>query len=119
MQLIDGTIIVSATDLVGYLACDHLASLELGRLEGRWERPHHREDPELLLLQERGDEHEKRYLERHRAAGRTIHEIANRDPRSPAELRAAAPSRGPRAAPPPGARRRAREALPGAPPGGR
>ena len=89
MQLIDGTIIVSATDLVGYLACDHLATLELGRLEGRWERPHHREDPELLLLQERGDEHEKRYLERHRAAGRTIHEIVNRDPKSPAELQAA------------------------------
>ncbi|MFI5226982.1 MAG: TM0106 family RecB-like putative nuclease [Candidatus Limnocylindrales bacterium] len=28
-------------------------------------------------------------MERHRAGGRTIHEIANRDPRSPAELRAA------------------------------
>ncbi len=35
----DGTIIVSATDLVGYLACDHLSSLELGRIEGRWEKP--------------------------------------------------------------------------------
>ena len=34
MQLIDGTIVVSATDLVGYLACDHLATLELGRMPG-------------------------------------------------------------------------------------
>ena len=89
MQLIDGTIIVSATDLVGYLACDHLASLELGRMQGRWEKPHHREDPELMLLQERGDLHEKAYLERHRAAGRTVYEIENRHPRTPDELRAA------------------------------
>ncbi len=34
-----GTLIVSATDLVGYLACDHLATLELGRVEGRWDKP--------------------------------------------------------------------------------
>jgi predicted RecB family nuclease len=89
VQLIDGTIIVSATDLVGYLACDHLASLELGRMQGRWEKPHHREDPELMLLQERGDLHEKAYLERLRAAGLSVHEIETRAARSPAELRAA------------------------------
>ena len=35
----DGTLIVSATDLVGYLACDHLATLELGRVQGLWEKP--------------------------------------------------------------------------------
>ncbi len=52
MQLAaDGTLIVSATDLVGYLACDHLATLELGRVQGRWEqadppgRPDDRADP--------------------------------------------------------------------------
>ncbi|MHB8459490.1 MAG: TM0106 family RecB-like putative nuclease [Candidatus Limnocylindrales bacterium] len=89
MQLIDGTIIVSATDLVGYLACDHLARLELGRIEGHWEKPPHRTDPELELLQERGDAHEHEYLERLRSAGRSIHEIENRHPTSPAELRAA------------------------------
>ncbi len=89
MQLIDGTIIVSASDLVGYLACDHLASLELGRIQGRWEKPHHRTDPELDLLREKGDAHEKAYLERHRAAGRTIYEVVNRDAHTPAELRAA------------------------------
>ena len=89
MQLIDGTVIVSATDLVGYLACDHLAMLELGRIEGRWARPPHRTDPELELLQERGDAHEHAYLERLRAAGRSIHEIEQRHPTSPAELRAA------------------------------
>ena len=89
MQLVDGIVIVSATDLVGYLACDHLATLELGRIEGLWERPPHRKDPELELLQQHGDEHEKAYLERHRSAGRSIHEIAKDDLRTPDQLRAA------------------------------
>lgn len=89
MQLIDGTIIVSASDLVGYLACDHLASLELGRMQGRWDKPHHRQDPELDLLREKGDTHEKAYLERLRAAGLSIYEVVNRDAHTPAELRAA------------------------------
>jgi uncharacterized protein len=89
VQLVDGIVIVSATDLVGYLACDHLATLELGRIEGLWERPPHRKDPELELLQQHGDEHEKAYLERHRSAGRSIHEIAKDDLRTPDQLRAA------------------------------
>ena len=89
MQLVDGIVIVSATDLVGYLACDHLATLELGRIQGLWERPPHRKDPELELLQLHGDEHEKAYLEGHRAAGRSIHEIAKDELRTPDQLRAA------------------------------
>ena len=64
----DGTIVVSATDLVGYLACDHLATLELERIAGLREKPE-RYDPELELLQERGDRHEHDHLERLRAAG--------------------------------------------------
>src|SRR4249919_2935592 len=85
----DGTIVVSATDLVGYLACDHLATLELERIAGLREKPE-RYDPELELLQERGDRHE--HLERLRAAGRTIVEIPEdlRSARTPDELRAAA-----------------------------
>ena len=53
MQLAaDGTLIVSATDLVGYLACDHLATLELGRVQGRWDKPVRRDDPTIALIQE-------------------------------------------------------------------
>ncbi len=88
MQLIEGTLIVSATDLVGYLNCDHLATLELGRAEGRWERPV-RFDPEIELMQERGAAHEQAYLERLRAAGRSIHEIQVAELRTPNQLRAA------------------------------
>ena len=84
----DGTIVVSASDLVGFLACDHLATLELGRIAGQWEKPF-REDPELELMQERGYAHEAAYLERLRAAGRSIHEIATGDLRTPEQLRTA------------------------------
>jgi predicted RecB family nuclease len=89
VQLHGDTIVVSATDLVGYLACDHLATMELGRARGLWERPPQREDPELVLLQERGQEHEVAYLERLRATGKSIHAIALRQPRTLDELRAA------------------------------
>ncbi len=87
----DGTVVVSATDLVGFLACDHLATLELERIAGLREKPE-RYDPELELLQERGDRHEHDHLERLRAAGRTIVEIPPelRSARTPDELRAAA-----------------------------
>jgi predicted RecB family nuclease len=84
----DGSIIVSATDLVGYLACDHLATLELQALHGELDKPH-REDPELELIRRRGFDHEQAYLARLREEGRSIHEIAARDARTPDELRAA------------------------------
>jgi uncharacterized protein len=79
----DGTLVVSATDLVGFLACDHLTTLQLGVAEGLWERPHEREDPEVRLLQERGEAHERAYLERLRAEGRTIVELERPEPRTP------------------------------------
>ena len=61
MQIIDGQPVFSATDLVGFLACEHLTQLERAVLAGLAERPH-LPDPELDVLRKRGDEHEKRYL---------------------------------------------------------
>lgn len=90
MQLLDGRLVLSATDLVGYLACDHLATLELGRVAGLWERPNRRDDPTIALIQEKGDLHEAGYLDRLRAEGRTVVEIPKEDLRSDAALRAAA-----------------------------
>ncbi|MGH2407390.1 MAG: TM0106 family RecB-like putative nuclease [Candidatus Limnocylindrales bacterium] len=84
----DGTLVVSATDLVGFLACDHLATLELGKADGMWQKPPRRTDPELQLLQERGDAFERAYLERRRAAGASVVEIP-RPENDPAALRAA------------------------------
>ena len=88
MQLVDGTIIVSATDLVGYLACDHLVTLELEAAAGDRVRPV-RNDPELDLIRRRGFEHEAAHLAALRDEGRSIHEIETRDAKTPDELRAA------------------------------
>ena len=85
----DGTLIVSATDLVGYLACDHLSTLELGRAEERWERPHRAEDLTVRLMQDRGDAHEAAHLEGLRAAGRSIVEIDKTALSTPDQLREA------------------------------
>ena len=88
MQLVEDRIIVSATDLVGFLACDHLATLELEALHGELPRPL-RNDPELELIRKRGFEHERAYLERLRAEGRSVHEIAASEAHTPAELETA------------------------------
>jgi len=61
MQLIDGKPIYTATDLVGFLACEHLTALERAALLGLLVRPS-RIDPELEIIRRRGLEHEARYL---------------------------------------------------------
>ncbi|MBI2912188.1 MAG: TM0106 family RecB-like putative nuclease, partial [Chloroflexi bacterium] len=71
MQLIDGQPVYSATDLVGYLACDQLAELERAALAGLASRPFRR-DPVLEVLANRGLEHERRYLEQLRSQGKTV-----------------------------------------------
>ena len=74
MQLIDGKPVFSATDLVGFLACDHLVALELAGLARLVDRPI-RDDPELDLIQQRGLQHEQRYLASLKADGRRVTRI--------------------------------------------
>src|SRR5512143_1067742 len=69
MDRIDGKPVYSATDLVAYLACEHLTQLERAALAGLVERPI-RNDPELDVIRKRGFEHEARFLADLRAAGR-------------------------------------------------
>ncbi len=83
----DGTLVVSATDLVGFLECDHLVTLEQLRALGQIEKPF-RDDPELELVRRRGYDHERRYIEMLEAGGRTVIEMQLRDPKTPADLRA-------------------------------
>ena len=75
MQLIDGRPVYAATDLVGYLACEHLTQLERAALAGLTRRPERR-DPELDVIRKRGFEHEQRFLAELRAEGRSVTEIA-------------------------------------------
>ena len=61
MQSIDGRPVYAATDLVAYLACEHLTELERAAMADLVERPM-RADPELDIIRKRGFEHEARYL---------------------------------------------------------
>ncbi len=71
MQKLDGTVIYSASDLVGYLECEHLTTLERAAFETDLERPD-RVDPELEVLQRRGEEHERNYLAHLQEMGRLV-----------------------------------------------
>src|SRR6266550_1449102 len=61
MQFLDGRLIVSPSDLTGFLECEHLTQQELAAARGELERPE-RKDPELEVLTRRGLEHEARQL---------------------------------------------------------
>jgi uncharacterized protein len=67
----EGRLIVSATDLVGFLECGHLTTLERAAAAGLIDKPI-RDDPEVELLQRRGGEHEQRYITALESRGRTI-----------------------------------------------
>jgi predicted RecB family nuclease len=71
MQTIDGKPVYSATDLVGYLACEHLTELERAALDHLVDRPM-RVDPELDVIRRRGFQHEARYLAELNAAGKIV-----------------------------------------------
>src|SRR6478735_2566612 len=61
MQVIDMRHIYSASDLVGFAACEHLTQLDLSVARG--ERPRRdRTDPFLEILARLGDEHESAVL---------------------------------------------------------
>jgi len=74
VQQVDGRVVYSATDLVGYLECQHLATLERAAAWGHLTRPN-REDKVLDRIAERGREHEKRFLESLRGEGLAVVEI--------------------------------------------
>ena len=77
MQLLNGEVVVSATDFNNYLACEHLTTLDLqvvrGELERQTERPGQAE-----LLAKLGDEHEQNYLRQLLARGRQVCTIERR-----------------------------------------
>src|SRR6266853_3581024 len=74
MQFLEGRLIVSPSDLTGFLECEHLTQQELAAARGEIARPE-RDDPMLDMLSRRGLEHEGRYLAQFRATGRKIVEF--------------------------------------------
>src|SRR2546421_70875 len=68
MQFLEGRLIVSPSDLTGFLECEHLTQQELAAARGEIARPE-RDDPMLDMLSRRGLEHEGKHLAGFRAKG--------------------------------------------------
>ena len=100
MHLVEGRLLLSPSDLVGFLACEHLTQLELAAERGELVRPQ-RLDPELELLRQKGFQHESVQLERltaeHGAGveigdyGETLAGLASAETETLAAMRAGAP----------------------------
>ena len=71
MQLVEGRVVVSASDLTGFLACEHLTAQERLATAGTLSRPD-RVDLELDILTRRGQEHELTYLALLQGGGREV-----------------------------------------------
>ncbi|MEZ4503110.1 MAG: TM0106 family RecB-like putative nuclease [Dehalococcoidia bacterium] len=84
MQLIDGRLVYSATDLVGFLDCRHLTNLEHAAVEGHLARPV-RDDPVLDRIAQRGEEHERRFLADLTAEGVAVVELERDEALPPSE----------------------------------
>ena len=66
MQILEGRLVYAASDLNDYLECKRLAELEALVARGKLERPDS-DNPQAELLRRKGDEHERRHLEKLRA----------------------------------------------------
>lgn len=71
-------LVLSATDLSNFLGCRHRTGLDMEVAYGKRRRPY-RDDPLLELLWQRGDEHEKRFVESLRAEVRTLVDLGGLD----------------------------------------
>jgi predicted RecB family nuclease len=76
MRVRDGTTTLSATDLANHLSCRHLTALNLRLAKGEIKEPSW-EDPHLCVLQQRGSEHEKSYIENLRSKGVHIVDLSS------------------------------------------
>src|SRR5207248_4862165 len=74
MQFLEGRLVVSPSDLTGFLECEHLTQQELAAARGELARQD-RLDPELESLRRRGLEHETRHLNSLRDLGKRVVEI--------------------------------------------
>lgn len=77
MQRYQGHRLYSATDLVGFLDCEHLTALDLAALDDRaLAAQRNAADESAALIARKGVQHEQDYLEALRRAGRQVIDIA-------------------------------------------
>jgi len=77
MHLTGGRLILSASDLTGFLECAHLTQQELAATRGELVRPE-REDPELELMARHGTTHEQAHLDGYARANKSVAIIETR-----------------------------------------
>src|SRR3954467_11555042 len=75
MKIRDKVVTLSATDLANHLSCHHLTTLNHRLAKGElaepaWENPH------SVVLQQRGLEHERAYIETLRASGLSVVDLS-------------------------------------------
>jgi uncharacterized protein len=75
MKIVGGTVRLAATDLSNHLFCSHLTALNLAEVRGVRKAPPVRA-PDLVVLQQRGLDHEKAYIETLRATGMSIRDLS-------------------------------------------
>src|SRR5579862_3616315 len=76
MNILDGSLVTSPTDISQFLECEHLTQLELRAARGEIARPMV-DDPEADVIRRRGMQHERRYLDRLKAEGHQVVEISS------------------------------------------
>lgn len=76
MRKLGDEVIFSATDVVNFLECEHLTSLDRINLETPLERS--LDDPTTRLIQEHGARHEQQYLASLRESGKTIVDVSEK-----------------------------------------
>jgi uncharacterized protein len=84
MRIREGQVTVSATDLANHLSCRHLTTLDLRLARGEiaepsWENPH------LRVMQQRGLDHERGYVESLRSKGLAVIDVSREPEESASE----------------------------------
>jgi len=74
MKIVGRQIRLAGSDLSNHLACRHLTTLELQVVRGERAAPDWA-DPDLAIILERGDRHEKGYLAHLAAQGLTVENL--------------------------------------------
>ncbi len=77
MRLVDGRVVLAASDLNDYLACPHRVALNRRALARGDARPE--DDPTLEIIARKGREHERRVLERLEASGVAVVRVPEGD----------------------------------------
>jgi hypothetical protein len=74
MRMSSTAVELSASDLSGFLSCIHLTALDLAVAQGKRQPPSWI-DPVLIVLRERGLDHERGYVDELRAQGLSITDL--------------------------------------------